>query len=1123
METKYPSTPNQNWQDAVEPRLMKRVQRPLVQFGVSDNQLARAIQSRTRRVSHRLPLLTKLIQPWIDNIGYFQFQLNPNDHILSLPDFDSSYELPDINAAFDSQSPAKTSIPIQLLSNNNTEEITKKRVPKFTLITQAKHQPSHHKQPLSSLDLAEDENHTSSTNNPKQNISLSPGAIATSQSILSPRQEPQKNASSPSPSVIKNSELAANTSQTTPKLDLENQLQRRLFRPIIQPGLLNFKLADVVQLRMLPLSDRLPLLTQLAQHQPHKQNLQIQKKSDDQIYRLSDFDSSQDLTKSVNSQAIAKSIVSDPEANKVNISDVNSNLKTAKTTIIPIQRKHQNIANVEQFSTNDPKQNISLSPGAIATSKPILTLGQEPQKNTSSVSPSVIKNSELAANTSQTTPKLDLENQLQRRLFRPIIQPGLLNFKLADVVQLRMLPLSDRLPLLTQLAQHQPHKQNLQIQKKSDDQIYRLSDFDSSQDLTKSVNSQAIAKSIVSDPEANKVNISDVNSNLKTAKTTIIPIQRKHQNIANVEQFSTNDPKQNISLSPSAIATSKPILTLGQEPQKNTSSVSPSVIKNSELAANTSQTTPKLDLENQLQRRLFRPIIQPGLLNFKLADVVQLRMLPLSDRLPLLTQLAQHQPHKQNLQIQKKSDDQIYKLSDFDSEINSPELASKFTLNGETFLTQQPHRINQTNKPRGSANSRKLKANKPIIVQAKIKHPFTHQMLVEMDNHVNLPSASVIRLKRNSTTTIPAQAIKQFIDQQKTLLPSSVVTQNNGLASSSIPMNAREQTAQKKSNSTPNHQVHSSEQKLQRRLQRPLIQSSIIGSQLVRIIHTRKHQLTNSQPLLAQLVQRQHSRYNNQTQLNLKVDVERSPQEFRHPSDLKVIATEDSSPTNPSKFQVIKRSQPHEQPMAIASPRQNSSNFTQQSLQSVKPMTVSRSKFSGFSNYADIVDSPRSAKPMTAILPPKDHVVETQSLAPQQRTVVPTNENNRKIQRSTVRPLVKEINRKKLPSSPIMPLVVSNSSLFEKSKARLQPTNLVMSGTHNSFINRAQASATIPSNSSQMKDTQSHTNNQNNSVRIKESDRESAIDVDDLADRVMQKVMRQLAIESERRGGSQWP
>jgi hypothetical protein len=189
----------------------------------------------------------------------------------------------------------------------------------------------------------------------------------------------------------------------------------------------------------------------------------------------------------------------------------------------------------------------------------------------------------------------------------------------------------------------------------------------------------------------------------------------------------------------------------------------------------------------------------------------------------------------------------------------------------------------------------------------------------------------------------------------------------------------------------------------------------------------------------------------------------------------------------------------------------------------VKPITVSRSKSFGFSSHADI-DFQISATPVTAISH-TDHVVRTQSLAPLQRIMVPMNENSQKIQRSSVRPLVKEIRRKKLPNSPIMPLVVSHSSAFARSGVKLQPTNnSPMSGSDNSFINRVQESATIPSNSSQMKDTQSHTSNQNNSAKSRERERESAIDinVDDLADQVMRKVMRQLAIESERRGGWRW-
>ncbi|MGF2040551.1 MAG: hypothetical protein RMZ43_035510 [Nostoc sp. CmiVER01] len=1078
METNYPSTHNQNWQDTLEPQLIKRLRRPLVQFGVTGNQLARAIQSRTQRVSNRLPLLAKLIHPLINNIGYFQFQLSPNDHILRLPDFDSNYESPDIAAAFDSQYPVNTSITDQVSYGNNPEKDHNWGVTKFALPVQAKHQVGYHSQPLSSVDVDRDD--TFSTNNSKQNISLPKDAIATSRQTLISGQQIVH--------TLGDRSIASSPSHV---LNINAQLYQRFQRPLLQPRLASIQLARTVQSRIQRLSNCLPLLTQLTQYQPHQKNLQVQKKSNNKIQRLPDFDSSNDLpelTLSADSQAIAN-------------------------------------ANAAQFNTNNPKQNILLPKDQIATSRPILISGQQ-----------IVHTLGDRSITNSQPHLLDINTQVYKRLQRPLLQPRLASIQLARTVQSQIQRLSGRLPLLTQLTQHQPHKQDSQVQKKSNDEIHRLPNFISSKDLpelTVSADSQAIAKTIVPDQQASKVSTSDVYQNTKIAKTTIVPVKRRHQNTTNVEQFSKHNSKQNILFPKAKIATNRPIQNLGQDPQKNALSLLPSVTKNSGIATNTAQITSKLDLENQLQSKLLRPIVQSGVLNFKASRVVQSRIQRLSDRLPSLTQLAQHQPHKQDSQVQKKYNDEIRRLLDFDSGVNSPELVDISNSTAETFLPQQVHHINQKSKPSESATLQSSEANKLTIVQAKAKHQFTHEKFLKIGIRANLPSVSVVKSKGNgTTTTIPTHTIKQFIYQQKTLLPSSMVTQNSELVSSSIPMNAKEKTAQiSASNSTPNHQVHSSEQQLQRRLQRPLVQSSIIGSQLVRTMQTQRQQLTKSQTLLAKLVQSQRSRYNNQTQLEPRIDVQRSPQILRHPTDSKVQATDKSSSINSSKFEVINRLQANEhqqKPITSylakgVSARQTRSNFTQQDLQLVKPITASKSKSSGFSGQAD-TNSQISTTPMTAIFNRTDYVARVQSLTPLQKIIFLTNENSQKIQRSSVRPLVKEIRRKKPPISGIMPLVVSHSSTFTHSRVKLQPTNnSVMSGTHNSFINRAQESANILSNSSKMNDTQSHTDNQNNSTTSREADRESVIDIDDLADRVMRKVMRQLAIESERRGGRQWP
>ncbi|BAY14137.1 hypothetical protein [Calothrix sp. NIES-2098] len=1189
----HQSTQNKTWQDALDPQLTWRLRRPLVQPGAIGSRLARAVLSRTQRVSNRLPLLTKLIQPWIHNIGYFHFQPSPNDHILRLPDFDSTSDSPDIAAAFNSQSPANNAISDQADHHNTTEMSPSLEVTKFTLLAQARHQVGYHSQPLSSLAKSTDD--TSSRDNPQQNISLPTDAITISKPTLTSGQP-----------ILHRAASNSIPSSQPHLLDVNAQLYQRLQRPQLQPRLVSIQLARTVQSRIQHLSDRLPLLKELDQHQPHQEDLQVHKKSNDEIQRLPDFDSGKDLpelTVSEDSQAIAN-------------------------------------ANVARFSRDNPQQNISLPTDAITISKPTLTSGQP-----------ILHRAASNSIPSSQPHLLDVNAQLYQRLQRPQLQPRLVSIQLARTVQSRIQHLSDRLPLLKELDQHQPHQEDLQVHKKSNDEIQRLPDFDSGKDLpelTVSEDSQAIANANVArfsrdNPQQNislptdaiatsrpiltlgkqivhrvgsssitssQPHLLDVNAQLyqrlqrpqlqprlasiQLARTVQSRIQRlsnrlqllteltqhqsgvqhlqtnqkNHHEIQRLLDFNSNNvlpaltalpnspqvryinqtsqPTQRIfentlsrssythdflvdkSLAPDA--TTSIDQPTRQDPEKNTSSFSPSVIKNSELAANTAQTTSKLDLENQLQHQLLRPIVQPGVLSFKLAHVVQSQIQRLSDRLPLLKELDQHQPHQEDLQVHKKSNDEIQRLPDFDSRVNPPKLAEWSTSNAETFLAQQVHHINQTSKPSGSATSRSSKANKPTIVQGKAKHQVTHEMFVRVDSRANLPSASVVRSKRNGTTTIPAQKIKQFIHQPKTSFPSSVKTQSNGIASSSTPMTAKEQIAQiSKFNSTPNFQLHSSEQQRQQRLQHPLVQSSIIGSQLVRTIQTRKQQLSNHQPLLAKLFQRQHSRYHNQTQSDPRVDVQRSLQEFRHPSDLKVLATENTLTTNPSKFELVNRSQPNEQPKATVSPlarvisaRQTRSNPTQQNLQPVKSITVSRSKSSVFSSHADIY-SQISATPVTAISHRTDHVLEPQSSAPIQRIMIKTNENSQKIQLSSVRPLVKEIRRKKLLNSP-MPLVLSSSSAFDRSGVKLQPTNnSVMSGTHNSFTNSHQESAIIPSNSSQINDTQSHTNNQNNSARTRERDRENAIDVDDLADRVMRKVMRQLAIESERRGGWQWP
>ncbi len=75
MEFEPPLTNSQTWQDALDPRLVGRLLRPLVQPGVIDSRLAKSIVARIERMTNRLPLLVHLVQRQAG--GSEAFQANP--------------------------------------------------------------------------------------------------------------------------------------------------------------------------------------------------------------------------------------------------------------------------------------------------------------------------------------------------------------------------------------------------------------------------------------------------------------------------------------------------------------------------------------------------------------------------------------------------------------------------------------------------------------------------------------------------------------------------------------------------------------------------------------------------------------------------------------------------------------------------------------------------------------------------------------------------------------------------------------------------------------------------------------------------------------------------------------
>ncbi len=210
--------------------------------------------------------------------------------------------------------------------------------------------------------------------------------------------------------------------------------------------------------------------------------------------------------------------------------------------------------------------------------------------------------------------------------------------------------------------------------------------------------------------------------------------------------------------------------------------------------------------------------------------------------------------------------------------------------------------------------------------------------------------------------------------------------------------------------------------------------------------------------------------------------------------------TKDSVKTINPRLKEAGRLQPGVEPQqAIVLPSASSvSALPHKNLKSVKPISAHRNTSSGF-----------SGRLFTAI-----------NLQPLR---TPPG-----IQRSTELPLVTPKRRDS--SSLSMHWAISGASAFEQARAQVQSRNsLVMSETNHTFINRApevtagQEMVTIPNQSLPETHMHSPTNNQTDSATTTERDPRNEIDIDELADKVMRKVMRQLAVESERRGGLRWP
>lgn len=77
-------TTHQSWQDNLDPKLIQRLTRPVVQPGIIGTQMARIIISRSQRFTNRLPLLSQMTQRQPSVVG-FQAEQTPIVYAQLLP------------------------------------------------------------------------------------------------------------------------------------------------------------------------------------------------------------------------------------------------------------------------------------------------------------------------------------------------------------------------------------------------------------------------------------------------------------------------------------------------------------------------------------------------------------------------------------------------------------------------------------------------------------------------------------------------------------------------------------------------------------------------------------------------------------------------------------------------------------------------------------------------------------------------------------------------------------------------------------------------------------------------------------------------------------------------------